>query len=258
MIHLKTPAEIELLAQAGRVLADTFREVAPWVRPGVSTGELDSRVRECLVARGGEPLFFDYDGFPGNSCISVNDEVVHGIPGRRVLADGDIVTVDIGVRLAGFCADAAETFLVGEVSERARRLVDCCRGALAAGIAACRPGGRISDVSRAVETHTRAGGFFVVTTYVGHGIGREMHEDPPVPNFVAARPFEDPVLEPGLVIAIEPMVTETSERVRTLADGWTVATVDGGLSCHCEHTVAVTDAGPRVLTLAPDSAGVAV
>lgn len=250
MIHLKTAAEIELLARAGRLLARTFDEIRPWVRAGVSTGEVDRVVRHSLTRQGGEPLFFEHEGFPGNSCISVNDEVVHGIPGPRVLADGDVVTVDIGVRLDGYCADAAETFLIGVVSDRAQRLVECGRGALEAGIVACRAGARVSDVSRAVEEHTRAAGFFVVTTYVGHGIGREMHEEPAVPNFVAPDPVDDPVLEPGLVIAIEPLVTETSSGVRTLGDGWTVATRDGTLSCHWEHTVAVTAQGPRVLTQA--------
>lgn len=252
LIPLKTEAEVELCARAGALVAAAFERVGPLIRPGVATVDIDECIHEFVVARGGELLFLGYEGFPRSTCISVNEELVHGIPGPRQLENGDVVSIDVGVKLAGFCADSARTFCAGTPSPEARSLVECCRGALHAGIAAARPGQRISAISRAIESFTLAAGHAVVSTYVGHGIGRELHEEPQVPNAVVPGSSQpDPVLEPGLVIAIEPTIVAGSPRVKTLEDGWTVVTRDGSLACHCEHTVAVTSRGPRILTLAP-------
>jgi len=253
MIHLKSPREIERMAVAGDVVARAFRDaVAPLVRPGVSTREIDLSIRDFVRGEGGDLLFLGYNGFPAHSCISVNEEVVHGIPGARLLREGDLVSIDIGVRKDGFCADSARTYPVGAVAEGPLAVLDCCLRALVAGIEAARAGRRLSELCGAIEAVIRADGLGLVEKYVGHGIGREMHEEPQVPNFVGpsfAR--ADPVMKPGLVLAIEPMVNAGTGDVRTLADGWTVVTADGGVSAHCEHTVAVTSGQPRVLTLAP-------
>jgi len=256
MIHLKSNREVERMAAAGDVVARAFRDaVAPRVRAGTSTQEIDVAIRDFVRGEGGDLLFFGYNGFPANSCISVNEEVVHGIPGARLLRDGDLVSIDIGVRKDGFCADSARTYPVGEVSEEARAVLDCCLRALVAGIEAARPGHRLSELCGAIEAVIRDAGLGLVEKYVGHGIGREMHEEPQVPNFVGPSFGRlDPVMKPGLVLAIEPMVNAGTGDVRTLADGWTVVTADGGVSAHCEHTVAVTSGEPRILTLAPGEA----
>ncbi len=253
MIQIKSPREIELMAAAGEIVGRTHVEiVAPLVRAGTSTREIDQAIRDFARGEGGELLFLNYHGFPAHSCISVNEEVVHGIPGSRVLKDGDLVSVDIGVRKDGFCGDSARTYEVGEVNEVGRKVFDCCMRSLAAGIALAKPGVRLSDLCGAIEAVIRADGLGLVEKYVGHGIGREMHEEPQVPNFVGPT-FDrfDPELRTGMVLAIEPMVNSGSGDVKTLRDGWTVVTIDGGVSSHCEHTVAVTEAGPRILTLAP-------
>ncbi len=252
-MQLKSPREIDRMAAAGQIVGRAFHEVVQrLVTPGHSTKEIDEAIREFVQGEGGELLFFNYHGFPANSCISVNEEVVHGIPGPRLLAEGDLVSIDIGVRIDGFCGDSARTFEVGEVSAEARSVYDCCMRALAAGIEEARPGNRLSELCGAIEAVIRESRLGLVEKFVGHGIGREMHEEPQVPNFVGGQ-FErfDPELRPGLVLAIEPMVNSGSGDVKTLNDGWTVVTVDGGVSSHCEHTVAVTESGPRVLTLAP-------
>ncbi|MEM7168287.1 MAG: type I methionyl aminopeptidase [Planctomycetota bacterium] len=252
MIPLKTPQEIERIGAAGAIVGNAFQEIAPLIKPGSTTAEIDTRVRDFVLARSGELLFHNYRGFPGHCCISVNEEVVHGIPGSRVLNSGDVVSVDIGVRLDGFCGDSARTFFVEEPADSARRLVACCRNALVAGITAAQLRGRISDIGRAIQDRIQGDGYEVVTQYVGHGIGREMHEEPHVPNFVDEERLEeedDPELEEGMVLAIEPMVVEHSVALRTLSDGWTVVTRDGGIASHWEHTVAITAAGPRILTL---------
>jgi methionyl aminopeptidase len=253
MIQLKSSREIDRMAVAGTIVGRTFVEaVAPLIAVGTTTREIDESIRDFVRAEGGELLFLDYHGFPAHSCISVNEEVVHGIPGARLLRGGDMVSIDIGVRRDGFCADAARTYLVGDVGDTPRAVLDCCLRALVAGIDAARPGRRLSELSGAIEKVIRAAGLGLVEKYVGHGIGREMHEEPQVPNFVGPV-FQryDPTLRPGLVLAIEPMVNSGTGDVRTLADGWTVVTADGGVSAHCEHTVAVTEGEPRILTLAP-------
>ena len=253
MIHLKSAREIDRMAVAGEIVGRAHREIVePMMRAGISTREIDEAIRDFVKGEGGELLFFNYHGFPANSCISVNEEVVHGIPGSRLLRDGDLVSVDIGVRKDGFCGDSARTYGVSEISPQAQGVVDCCMAALAAGIEAARPGHLLSELCGAIEAVIRASGLGLVEKYVGHGIGREMHEEPQVPNFVGPS-FDryDPKLRAGLVLAIEPMVNAGSGDVRTLKDGWTVVTVDGGVSAHCEHTVAITEDGPRILTLAP-------
>ena len=253
MIQIKSAREIDLMARAGEIVGRCHVEVvAPMVRTGVSTKEIDEAIRDFVIGEGGELLFLDYHGFPAHSCISVNDEVVHGIPGARLLRDGDLVSVDIGVRKDGFCGDSARTYEVGEVSAEATRVFEVCMQALAAGIERARPGVRLSELCGAIERVIRKAELGLVESFVGHGIGREMHEDPQVPNFVSKSLDRfDPELRAGMVLAIEPMVNSGTGEVRTLKDGWTVVTVDGGVSSHCEHTVAITDEGPRILTLAP-------
>ncbi len=246
-IKLKTPTEIAMMEASARVLASVFLELRKIVAPGLTTGELDAAAEKMITDAGCIPSFKGYNGFPGSCCISVNEEVVHGIPGARILVDGDIVGVDCGVIKDGWHSDSAETFAIGEVSDEARRLMKVTREGLELGIAQARPGNRISDIGTAVAAHANAAGFSVVESLVGHGIGRRLHEDPQVPNY---RSFStpDPVLEEGLVIAIEPMINAGTKRVVTLPDQWTIVTADRKLSAHYEHTVAVTADGPNVLT----------
>lgn len=244
---LKSPAEIEVMREAGRITASVLRVVGEAVAPGRTTRELDEIAAEHIRKEGAKPAFLGYRGFPATLCVSVNDEVVHGIPGKRRLREGDIVSVDCGVIVDGYYGDAAMTFPVGHVSEEARRLMDVTREALEAAIARCRPGMRLGDVGNAVQTVVERAGFSVVREYVGHGIGRSMHEEPQVPNF--GRAGTGMTLKPGTVLAIEPMVNAGGYAVRSLDDGWTVVTADGSLSAHFEHTVAITEDGPSVLTL---------
>jgi len=246
VITLKSSEDIERIRAAGRILRRALTAAGEAVRPGVSTGELDDVIRRLIEEDGARPAFRGYHGFPGNSCISVNEAVVHGIPGERVLVEGDLVSVDIGVELDGYYADACETFPVGEAGEPARKLMSVTRKALDKGIEQCKPGCRLSDISHAVQVHVEANGFSVVRELVGHGIGRSLHEEPQIPNF--GPPGQGPLLQPGMVLAIEPMVNEGSEKVRTLGDEWTVVTADGKLSAHFEQTVAITDDGPCILT----------
>ncbi len=244
---LKSPAEIEVMREAGRITASALRVVGEAVVPGVTTAQLDEIAAEHIRKEGGKPAFLGYRGFPATLCVSVNDEVVHGIPGKRRLREGDIVSVDCGVVVDGYYGDAAMTFPVGRVSDEARRLMDVTRDALDAAIARCRPGMRLGDVGNAVQTVVERAGFSVVREYVGHGIGRSMHEEPQVPNF--GRAGTGMTLRPGTVLAIEPMVNAGGYAVRSLDDGWTVVTADGSLSAHFEHTVAITEDGPSILTL---------
>lgn len=240
------------MARAGQLVASVLAELPRLLEPGLTTAMIDDHVRGHLQQAGGQALFHGYRGFPAHCCVSVNEEIVHGIPGARRLASGDIVTVDVGVRMDGYCADAARTYYVGSPSPAARHLVESCREALAAGIAEVRPGAVLSAVSRAIQSSVEGAGCRVVTEYVGHGIGRDMHEDPPVPNHLdSSSRAPEVVLEEGFVLAIEPMVTLGAPRVHTLSDGWTVVTSDGGLAAHWEHTVAVTADGARILTLLP-------
>ena len=250
MISYKTPQEIEKMQAAGELVARAHRMVRESIRPGLSTYDLDIFIRDYVLQAGGRLLFYKYRGFPANSCISINEEVVHGIPRkRRKLEDGDVVSVDIGVKLKGFCGDSAWSYRVGEVSEEADSLLKAGEEALSRGIAATLSGGKISDIGRAIQTYVEGEGYHVVKKYVGHGVGAELHEDPQVPNYVDRNILRhDPDLRDGLVLAIEPMVNLGTEDTRVLNDGWTVVTTDRSLSVHFEHTVAVTPEGPKILT----------
>lgn len=247
MIIRKSAAEIETMREAGRVTARALRAVGEAVRPGITTAELDRMAEEAIRGEGGVPAFLGYNGFPATICASINEQVVHGIPGKRRLAEGDLLSVDVGAIIEGYYGDSAFTFPVGTVSDEAIRLMDTTKRALDAGIARCVPGMRLYDISNAVQRVAESAGFSVVREYVGHGIGRAMHEEPQVPNFGPAG--RGTTLKPGMVFAIEPMVNAGGAAVRALQDGWTVVTADERPSAHFEHTVAVTENGPYVLTV---------
>jgi len=250
LINLKTNHEIDLMAKAGVLLHSVVEQMAAACVIGVTTGELDRLADRLIRAGGARPGFLGYQDFPKSTCISVNDEVVHGIPGKRRVLDGDIVSLDLGLVLDGFWADMGRTVAVGRVSAEAERLVRVTQESFWAGIEQARPGGRLGDISAAIQAHVEAAGFGVVRQFVGHGIGRNMHEDPQVPNF--GRAGTGPELRPGMTLAIEPMVTAGSFDVYILPDGWTVKTSDGRLAAYYENTVAITEEGPRVLTLPAD------
>jgi methionyl aminopeptidase len=249
MIIRKSVTEIERMAAAGRIVAETLALLGEHARPGVTTAELDELAEEFIRSQGGVPTFKGYRGYPASICVSPNAMVVHGIPGPYELRDGDVLSADVGVTLGGFVADSAFTFAIGDISDDAQRLLDTCQRALEAGIDACRAGNRLSDIGHAVQTVTEAGGCSVVRTLVGHGVGRSMHEDPQIPNF--GDPGRGPQLAPGMTFAIEPMINLGGPDVYVHDDGWSISTDDGSLSAHFEHTVAVTEAGPRVLTASP-------
>ncbi len=247
MIERKSPQEIARMREAGQVLVAAMRLCREMAEPGVSTLEIDQEVEALIREAGARPAFKGYRGFPATICASINDEVVHGIPAaHRRLKEGDIVGLDLGAIVEGYYADAAITLPVGEVTPDVQRLLDVTRESLERAIAESRPGNRLGDVSAAVQRHVEAAGFGVVRAFVGHGIGRELHEDPQIPNF--GEPGTGPVLKPGMVLAIEPMVTMGHWGVRVLADRWTAVTEDGSLTAHFEHTVAITESGPDVLT----------
>ncbi|MCC7140113.1 MAG: type I methionyl aminopeptidase [Planctomycetes bacterium] len=251
MIVYKSPREIDVMREAGRVARLALDAACAMVRPGVSTAEIDAEVERVIRAHGATPEFKGYHGYPASTCISVNDQVVHGIPGTRRLKDGDVVGIDVGARLKGYVGDNAATVCVGKVGEKARLLVDTTRECLERAVRECVPGRRLSDIGRAVQAHAEARGFSLVREYAGHGIGTRMHEDPQVPNYVDdATLRRDLVLREGLCIAIEPMLNAGRADVYTLDDDWTVVTKDGSLSAHWEDTVAVTKDGPVVLTRA--------
>ena len=256
MVKLKTPAEIEIMAEAGAMVGRVLAMIDDMVAPGVTTGELDRAAEAYIRQMGGEPTFKGYrvgnKVYPASICASIDEEVVHGIPGSRVMKEGQVLSVDIGVTFQGYVGDSAWTFPVGEVDDDTRRLLDVGRESLKRALDAVRPGGRLSDIGRAVQGHVESAGFNVVKKYVGHGIGRSMHEDPQIPNFVnRGTRRNDRELVSGMVMAIEPMVNAGAEDVRELDDGWTVVTADGRTSVHFEHTVAVVDDGRRVLTTGP-------
>lgn len=247
MIYLKSPQEIEKIRKSSRLVARALKYLKAFIREGITTEELDRLAEEYIKRHGGIPAFKGYRGYPRSLCVSVNEEVVHGIPGKRKLKEGDIVSLDLGVLMDGYYGDAAITVPVGKVSELARKLIKVTEEALYRGIEMARPGNRLSDISHAIQTHVEKAGFSVVREFVGHGIGKQLHEEPQVPNF--GPPNRGPRLEPGMVLAIEPMVNTGTWEVRILPNGWTVVTADGGLSAHFEHTVAITDNGPEILTL---------
>lgn len=247
MIVIKSPSEIERMREAGRVVARVLDEVKRAVAPGVTTARLDETAEGLCRKLGALPAFKGYRGYPFSLCCSLNEQVVHGFPGRDPLREGDILSMDFGCILDGFYGDAAVTVAVGAVSAEAESLMRVTEASLMAGIAQMLPGGRLGDVSAAVQDVVEAGGFSVVRQFVGHGIGRSLHEDPQVPNFGASG--RGVKLKPGMVLAIEPMVNAGGWEVKILGDGWTAVTVDGKLSAHFEHTVAVTEDGPRILSL---------
>jgi methionyl aminopeptidase len=247
MIILKTPHEIELIAKASRVVALTIAFLRERVKPGVTTEDLDRWAEEFIVREGARPAFKGYRGYPATLCTSVNEEVVHGIPSsRKRLNEGDIIGVDVGAVVEGYYGDAAVTLPVGAISEAAARLIRVTEASLEAGLAQVKVGNRLSDVSHAIQIVAENEGYSVVTDFVGHGIGRNLHEDPQVPNY--GRPGEGPRLKEGLVLAIEPMVNVGRSEVEVLTDRWTVVTKDRSLSAHFEHTIALTADGPHVLT----------
>jgi methionyl aminopeptidase len=247
MIQIKTAGEIERMRQAGQAVAETLAGMREMVRPGITTRELDRFAEESLRARGMRPAFKGYRGFPASICASPNEVVVHGFPSDRPLAEGDILSLDLGAEFEGYYGDAALTVPVGRVSAAAARLLRVTEEALHRGLQQARPGQRLHDISWAIQCHAEEAGYGVVREYVGHGIGRAMHEDPQVPNF--GRAGSGPRLQAGMVLAIEPMINAGTAAVELLEDGWTVVTADRRLSAHFEHTVAIREEGPEILTL---------
>jgi methionyl aminopeptidase len=245
-IVIKSEQEIATMRQAGRIVALTLATLAERIRPGMATLELDRLAEQIITQEGAIPSFKGYRGFPASLCVSINDEVVHGIPGKRLLREGDIVSLDVGTIYQGYQGDAAITVGVGRISKRAAVLIEAVKGALAAGIAAAQAGNRLSDISWAIQSFAEARGFSVVREYVGHGIGRDMHEDPQIPNF--GPPGQGVLLKPGMTFALEPMLNTGGHAVRVRGDNWTVVTMDGGLSAHYEHTIVVTEGEPDILT----------
>jgi methionyl aminopeptidase len=248
MIQLKTEREIEMIARGGAIIADLFKELRARVRPGISTGEVDRFADEFICSHGSAvPAFKGLYGFPGSVCTSVNEEVVHGIPDRRrTLKEGDILSVDVGVRLDGWCSDSAWTFPVGEISEETRHLLQVTEESLYSALEAAVEGNHVGDIGAAVMGRVEGTGYGIIRDLVGHGLGREVHEEPQVPN--VGKPGHGPALLEGMVLAIEPMLGAGTDQIRTLEDRWTVITSDRSFSAHFEHTVAVTGEGPRVLT----------
>jgi methionyl aminopeptidase len=251
VIILKTPAEIEIMARASRLVAETLAMLRREVRAGVTTEDLDRLAEQFIRSHGGTPAFKGYRNYPKTLCASINDQVVHGIPSKRALKEGDIIGLDLGAIVDGFYGDSAVTVVVGNVNPRIAELVKVTEESLYAGIAQAVVGNRLSDISHAVQRHAEAAGFSVVTDFVGHGIGRQLHEEPQVPNY--GKPGQGPRLQEGMVLAIEPMINMGNSGVRVLDDRWTAVTTDGSLSAHFEHTIAIQSSGPpRILTQVPE------
>ena len=247
MISLKTPEQLRLMREAGRITAAALLHAESVLRDGMSTWELDQEIRKFIERHGARPTFLGYGGFPGSACISINDEVIHGIPSRkRIVREGDLVKIDVGACYRGYNGDSARTFAVGRVDAAAQALIDRTRESFFRGMEQAITGNRIGDIGNAVESHVVAAGFTVVRQFIGHGIGTALHEEPDVPNY--GTPGRGPRLLSGMTIAIEPMVNAGSAEVKVLSDGWTVVTKDGSLSAHYENTIAITDNGPMILT----------
>lgn len=247
MISVKSERELEVMRRAGRITAKARELAGRMVRPGVTTREIDKAVHDYIVSQGAKPSFLHYGGYPASACISVNDVVIHGIPDKRVLREGDIVSVDVGAYWGGFHGDCAATFACGNISPEAKRLIEVTKQSFFEGIKFARQGNRISDISHAVQSYVEANGYAVVRSYVGHGVGSEMHEAPEVPNFGNAG--RGPRLVRGMTLAVEPMVTEGTYEIRVLKDKWTVVTADGKLAAHYENTIAITAGDPEILTV---------
>lgn len=246
MINIKSPSEIAKMQIAGKITGAAIKLAGEKIHAGMTTKELDKIINNYIVSQGAKPSFLGYGGFPGSACISINDEVIHGIPGNRVIKDGDIVSVDVGAYIGGFHGDSCCTFAVGNVSEEAKRVMEVTENALFKGIEMARVGNRLGDISHAVEEYILQNNMAIVKDYVGHGVGHELHEDPEVPNY--GRAGHGPRLVAGMVIAIEPMVNIKGEGVHTLDNDWTVVTDSGSLSAHFEHTIAITAGDPLILT----------
>ena len=259
-IIIKTSREIELMRKAGKITAGARSIARQAIKSGCTTKQVDKAVHDYIVKNGAKPTFLGYGGFPGSACVSVNEEVIHGIPGKRVIHTGDIVSVDVGATINGYVGDCAGTYACGEVSPEARRLMDVTRECFFEALKFARVGYRISDIGAAVQDYAEGHGYGVVREYVGHGVGRVLHEAPEVPNFRASRRERveglgtrtDPRLRQGMTIAIEPMITAGDYSVRVLSNDWTVVTVDGSLAAHYENTIAITDGEPEILTMADD------
>lgn len=247
MISIKTEHELEIMRKAGKITAAARKLAGEMIRPGVTTQEIDKAVHKFIVSQGATPSFLGYGGFPGSACISVNDVVIHGIPGKQVIREGDIVSVDVGAYWGGFHGDCAATFICGETDAVSKKLVEVTRQSFFEGIKFAKRGFRVSDISHAVQTYVEQNGFSVVRSFVGHGVGEKLHEEPEVPNF--GRPGRGPRLIPGMVIAVEPMVNAGSFEVHVMPDRWTTKTVDGSRAAHYENTVLITDGEPEILTV---------
>ena len=252
MISLKSPREIEAMRRAGRLTAQARALAGSMVAPGVTTLEIDKAVRRFIESQGAKPSFLGYGGFPGSACISVNEEVIHGIPGPRKLREGDIVSIDVGAFIGGFHGDCAATYPCGEISAEARRLIEVTQQSFWEGMKYARQGCRVSDISHAVQQYVEANGCSVVRDFIGHGVGAKLHEAPEVPNFGPAG--HGPRLLPGMTLAVEPMVNAGDWRVKVLKDGWTTVSLDGSLTAHYENTILITENGPEVLTVTEDGA----
>ena len=248
MIAIKNGLELAAMRQAWKITAAARALAGEMVRPGVSTKQIDKAVHDFIVAQGAKPSFLNYNGYPASACISVNETVIHGIPGGYILQEGDIVSIDVGAYYKGFHGDCAATFPCGEISPQAQKLIDVTKESFFEGIRFAKKGHRVSDISHAIQTYVESNGFSVVRSFVGHGVGAQLHEEPEVPNFGAAG--RGPRLLPGMTLAIEPMVNAGTADVRILKDRWTVVTVDGKLSAHYENTVCITDGEPEILTVA--------
>lgn len=247
MISLKSPRDIELMRRAGRLTAQARALAGSMIQPGITTKEIDTAVRKFIESHGAKPSFLNYGGFTGSACISINEEVIHGIPSSRKLKDGDIVSIDVGAFLDGFHGDCAATFPCGKVSDEALRLIQVTEESFWAGMKFARKGNRVKDISHAVQEHVESHGYSVVRDFIGHGIGRNLHEAPEVPNFGPAG--HGPRLEPGMTICVEPMVNVGSYEVRVLKDKWTTVSADGSLTAHYENTILITDGDPEILTV---------
>jgi len=247
MIIIKSPREIEQLRRSNAIVAEVFEKLKGMIAPGITTKELDQVAEDYILSKGGRPAFKGYRGFPATLCISINEEVVHGIPGQRRLKEGDIVSIDVGVNFGGYFGDSAITLPVGEVDPESKRLLDVTKKALTIGIEKAKIGNRLFDISYAIQRWVESRGFSVVRDFVGHGIGKDLHEEPQIPNF--GSPHQGPRLEKGMVFALEPMVNEGTYEVRVLSDGWTVVTADGKRSAHFEHTISITDDGVEILSI---------
>ncbi|RBP87467.1 methionine aminopeptidase type I [Cytobacillus firmus] len=248
MIICKTPRELDIMREAGRIVALTHQELKKHIVPGITTRELDDIADQFIRKHDAIPSFKGYNGFRGNICASVNDELVHGIPGDRVLNNGDIISIDIGAKYNGYHGDSAWTYAIGQINEESQRLMDVTEESLYKGLEEAKPGERLSNISHAIQTYAESNGFSIVREYVGHGVGQDLHEDPQIPHY--GPPNRGPRLKPGMVLAIEPMVNAGSRYVKTLTDNWTVVTVDGKRCAHFEHTIAITESGYEILTKA--------